>query len=698
MQKDHVQNGKVVSADGPKEDERRHETLLREWLTTTIEPEEETARRRTVLERINQLVRVWICQTMMNEFHMQESAARQVSGRIFATGSYRYNVHTSGSDIDIVLIAPSRITRDHFFKSLAPRLKNEPWVKELHCIQDTRVPIIAMVCDGIDIDLSFGSIRQGCVPEVITDDLLLGLDEQSVLSCNAVRVAHNVMSLVPDSGTFRQTLRFVKAWGKRRGIYSNTFGFPSGIGWAILVAFVSQCYPNQNAAGLVIRFFRTYHTWFKPNPRELGTENRAIYLTPSMRAKTPLGKCWDPRESKSDAMALFPVLTPALPYGNACFNVSSTNLKQLCEEFKRGHELTSQFLSLSPAEAKEKFGPYGLWSKLLENVKLFGEFPHYMHIQVQCHDLDLYEAYVDAVQSKIRILWAGNASSRGRTLEDLPQLRLLLYPRRFEEPREVQLRSQLLKKANILSSTGGTSTNTSSRTTGGGSGRFGGRDSTSSIGSTSLRSAGAAKNNLSQPTSTAGSGEEGGTSGSNSEPSLTCSAHYFIGIAVDTRISTAPIDLSPSISTFHDVIRQLRQYKEGVTILPKITVKDLKSIPEWALQAEGYTPPIAEDKDSSKAVVETGVADGSTERERASNKPPVTPTEPRKDQVGSEKSSLLEIGQKRERMEDEKNGLATSSLGSVTSVATSSSSKPELKVSKLSMEEIDLEVALGFDF
>lgn len=597
-----------------------------------------------------------------------------------------------------MLIAPSRITRDHFFKSLAPRLKNEPWVKDLHCIQDTRVPIIAMVCDGIDIDLSFGSIRQDCVPEVITDDLLLGLDEQSVLSCNAVRVAHNVMSLVPDSGTFRQTLRFVKAWGKCRGIYSNTFGFPSGIGWAILTAFVSQCYPNQNAAGLVIRFFRTYHTWFKPNPRELGTENRAIYLTPSMRAKTPLGKCWDPRESKSDAMALFPVLTPALPYGNACFNVSSTTLKQICEEMKRGHELTSQFLHLSPAEAKEKFGPYGLWSKLLENAKLFGEFPHYMHIQVQCNDVDLYESYVDAVQSKIRILWAGNASSRGRTLEDLPQLRLRLNPRRFEEPREVQLRSQLLKKSNVLPSTAGTSTSTSSKTAGGASGRVGGRDSTSSIGSNSLRSTEAAKNSLSQSTPTPGSGEEGGSSDSNSEPTLTCSAHFFIGIAVDTRISTAPIDLSPSISTFHDVIRQLRQYKEGVTVLPKITVKDLKSIPEWALQMEGYTPPTAEDKDSSKASTEAGVAHGSTEREHTSNKPPVTATETRKDQVGGEKSSSPEIGKKRERLDDEKNGLTTSSPGTVASVSTSSTSKPVQKVSKVSMEEIDLEVALGFDF
>lgn len=64
----------------------------------------------------------------------------------------------------MVLIAPNRITREHFFDTLAPRLKNELWVGELHCIRESRVPIIAMVCDGIDIDLSFGAIRHDRVP------------------------------------------------------------------------------------------------------------------------------------------------------------------------------------------------------------------------------------------------------------------------------------------------------------------------------------------------------------------------------------------------------------------------------------------------------------------------------------------------------------------------------------------------------
>ncbi|CCW64270.1 unnamed protein product [Phytomonas sp. EM1] len=560
---------KVVSADGPKQDEINHNPSLEEWCATCIEPEEESNRRRSVLERIHNIVRVWIRVLMITEFRMPEAAAAEVEGRIFATGSYRYNVHTSGSDIDMVLIAPNRITREHFFDTLAPRLKNERWVTELHCIRDARVPIIAMVCDGIDIDLSFGSIRQDRVPEVITDDLLQGLEEQSVLSCNAVRVAHNVMDLVPNKAVFRQTLRFVKAWGKARLIYSNTFGFPSGIGWAILTAFVCQCYPKQNAAGMVSRFFRAYHTWFKPNPHETGTENRAIYLTASMRGKTHLGRCWDPRESNSDAMALFPVLTPALPYTNACYNVTLTNLRQLCSEFKRGYEIVSSSLSMKPSEAKSAFGTYGVWSKLLEPAKFFGEYKHYLHVQVSCSDAEHYQAYVDGVESRMRILWAGNASSRGHTLEDYKQLRLYLNPRRYEDPEEVLLRQRLCKKIPT-----GTTRNITTNTV---------------------------------ATQRPGSGSVGGgeahESTNNHSPML-FTAHYFIGMTVETSVVSTKIDLAPSILTFYSIVKQLKQYREGVTRLPVIKAVDIRHIPEFVRRAEGFLEqPTLEDATAGGAAV-----------------------------------------------------------------------------------------------
>lgn len=641
---------KIISSDSFSPKEEEHNVPLVEWCVAGIEPEEEANRRRSVLEHINNIVRAWVRSTMITEFRMPAEAAAQVEGRIFATGSYRYNVHASGSDIDIVLIAPNRITREHFFNTLAPRLQHEPRITELHCIRDARVPLIAMVADGIDIDMSFGSIRQDRVPEVITDDLLQGLDDQSVLSCNAVRVAHSIMDLVPHKASFRQALRFIKAWGKARGIYSNMFGFPSGIGWAILVAFVCQCHPNQNAAGMVVRFFRIYHAWFLPNPHESGKENRAIYLTETMRVKTNLGRCWDPRESKSDAMALFPVLTPAVPYANACYNVTLTNLRQLCAEFARGHEICSTNFALSLDEAKAKFGPYGVWSKLLEPVKFFGEYKYYLHIQVSCTDAELYQGYVDAVESKIRFLWAGVAESRAQALENCRQLRLRLNPRRYEAPEEVEARARLLQKA----------------------------------------PRGAAGNGVLPDVHSQRSGNV-----DRSADSMVFSCHYFIGMSVDAKASSGKIDIAPSIRTFHGVVRQLRQYKEGVTRLPVIRVEDMSKIPDFVKKAAGYketvTPADANTAEVSPTTPNDHVSDSNGNKH---NNSAVAEKRPRDEENVRNDTEAARKVLATESISVPSAGVNVVHSGAATSAAPTGTVKdlPDVE------DDMDLEQALGLDF
>lgn len=82
-----------------------------------------------------------------------------------------------------------------------------------------------------------------------------------IRSFNGVRVAEMIMRLVPNIANFTTTLRAIKMWAKRRGVYSNVLGFLGGVNWAILVAFICQRYPNAAPSTLVARFFRVLSLW-----------------------------------------------------------------------------------------------------------------------------------------------------------------------------------------------------------------------------------------------------------------------------------------------------------------------------------------------------------------------------------------------------------------------------------------------------
>lgn len=97
----------------------------------------------------------------------------------------------------------------------------------------------------------------------------------------------------------------------------------------MLVARICQLYPNALPSMLVARFFRVYTQWRWPNPVMLcAIEEGSLGL--------PI---WDPRRNPRDRLHQMPIITPAYPCMNSSYNVLSSTLRVMTEEFQRGNEI-----------------------------------------------------------------------------------------------------------------------------------------------------------------------------------------------------------------------------------------------------------------------------------------------------------------------------------------------------------------------
>ncbi|XP_053696849.1 poly(A) polymerase type 3-like [Sabethes cyaneus] len=378
----------AISLTEPKPEDLQHTTELEKVLKSydVFEDPSELEHRKKILAKLDTLVKQWVRDVSIAK-NIPEAVADTLGGKIYPIGSYRLGVHGKNADIDALCVAPRNIEWTDYFGPFFELLRRQPEVTECRAVEEAFVPVIKMKFAGIEIDLLFTRLAFKEIPDHfdLCDNMLLqNLDPKSVRSLNGIRVAEEILRLVPNVDNFRLALRAIKLWAKSRGIYSNSLGYFGGVSWAILVARTCQLYPNATAATLVHRFFLVFSNWQWTQPVQLKyPENVNLGF-----------QVWDPRVNYRDGLHLMPIITPAYPEQNSTFNVSSSTRQVMIDEFHRGKKITDEIM-ISKAAG---------WDKLFAAPSFFFNYRHFIVLLASSDNAADHLEWCGLVESKVRLL------------------------------------------------------------------------------------------------------------------------------------------------------------------------------------------------------------------------------------------------------------------------------------------------------
>ncbi|KAL6841687.1 hypothetical protein ACP4OV_028516 [Aristida adscensionis] len=379
---------KPISLLGPVEADLLRTAELEKFLVEAglYESPEESTKREEVLAELDKILKDWVKQLTIQRGYTDQMV-EEANALLFTFGSYRLGVHGPGADIDTLCVGPSYVSREEdFFITLHDILAQTEEVTELQPVPDAHVPVMKFKFRGISIDLLYASVSLLVVPadlDISQGSVLYNVDEATVRSLNGCRVADQILRLVPNVENFRTALRCLKYWAKRRGVYSNVTGFLGGVNWALLVARVCQLYPNAVPSMLVSRFFRVFTQWRWPNPVMLCSIEEDELGFP----------VWDPRKNPRDRSHHMPIITPAYPCMNSSYNVSTSTLRVMMEQFQFGNKVCQE-IEMNKTS----------WSALFEPFQFFEAYKNYLQVDIIAEDDGDLRLWKGWVESRLRQL------------------------------------------------------------------------------------------------------------------------------------------------------------------------------------------------------------------------------------------------------------------------------------------------------
>ena len=342
--------------------------------------------RRKIIYELDTLVKQWIRSEGLRQ-SMNWNQVEQVGGKVVSYGSYKLLVVDKVSDLDLLCVVPKHVTREDFFKNLYDLLMKKEEVTELRQLAWAYVPVIKMKFRGVEIDLTMARLMMTKIPEdeemLQTPQITKDLDQKCLRSLNGYRATCEILQLVPSVEKFRLTLRVIKLWARKNGIYGNMLGYLGGASWAIMVAKVCQLAGVEGSQGssvnLIHRFFHTFAYWNWPEP---------VYIK-KVGVQSHLD--WNPAMNHFDREHAMPIITSSIPQMNSAVNITKTVCQLITAKCEEALAICQTII-----EGRRP------WSDLFNPVNFFEEFDHFILISGSCRGDSCL--WFGSVESKLRQL------------------------------------------------------------------------------------------------------------------------------------------------------------------------------------------------------------------------------------------------------------------------------------------------------
>jgi poly(A) polymerase len=301
-------------------------------------------------------------------------------------------------------VCPITITPQLFLAAF-PAILKQRGIDDAVTVSAARVPVVKFMLNDTSVDVvcvSYASATAPAEKDFLPISVFQCISKETRQSVQGFRTVLEIRRRIPvPLDVYSTTLRAIKYWAVQRKVYGNNYCYPAGVSLAVMVARVCQVFPASLPNALVRFFFLFYRQWLGKQ-----TTVSPLFITERLKPDPPprIHGMWDTWDPQRDACKedLLPVLNPAYPHNNTCYNVGRSGRDHFYREIVRANAILQQ--QQAPGIAMTK------WDDLWPPYRLGDDYNHFLMIEVaemnglSTSEKQGFDSWALLIESKLKIL------------------------------------------------------------------------------------------------------------------------------------------------------------------------------------------------------------------------------------------------------------------------------------------------------